>query len=184
MSTDAQMHTRAHMCMHTQIHAHVWAHEHVMCIHEYTHTHSFSCLQTFAHPAFSSENASFPTPGLQEAEPPRGPLLLAWSPWHSDLCPHFTSPLSGHLGCTWSFSPVHPFGFSSCPKSLLGQLPESMQSRPQRGPRLVCKDLCQTPGWPHAPPTAQYIDLQAVGGTGPEAASPAPSTVTAAGSLI
>ena len=60
------------MCMHTQIRAHVWAREHVMCTHAYTHAHSFSCLQTFAHPAFSSKSTSFPTPGLQEAEPPRG----------------------------------------------------------------------------------------------------------------
>ena len=155
MSTDAQMDTRAHMCMHPQIRAHMWAREHIMHTHAHTHTHththSFSCLQTFARPAFSSENASFPTPGLQEAEPPGG-CSRSFGACITVTCapPLHISPLRPS-GCTWSFSPVHPFGLSSCPESLLGQLPESMQSRPHQGPQLVCRDLCQTPCAPCSP---------------------------------
>lgn len=150
-----------------------------------THIHTLSPAYRLLRTQHSPPRVSPSQFQASRKQSPRGPLPLAWSRRCSDLCPHFTSPLSGRLGCTWSFSPVHPFGFSSCLESLLGQLPESTQSRPQRGPRLVCRDLCQAPGWPHAPPTAQYTDPQAAGGTGPEAASPAPSTVTAAfGSLI
>ena len=159
MSTDAQMHTRAHVCMHPQIPAHMWACEHIMHTHAHTHTHSFSCLQTFARPAFSSENASFPTPGLQEAEPPGGCSHSFGALITVTCAPHFTSPLSGrpdapghsHLCILSGSPPVQRVSWVSSQRAC--------------GPVHTKGHnwSAGTSARPHAPPAAQHTDPQGRG---------------------
>lgn len=171
------MHTRAHTRTHPQIRAHVWACEHIM--HTRAHTHTLSLLPTDVCTLSILQECLLSNSRPPGSRAPRGCSRSFGARITVTCVPHFTSPLSGRPGCTWSFSPVHPFGLSSCPESLLRQLPEGMWSRPHQGPRLVCRDLCQTPCAPCSP--AQRPAGHGL--LGPKAASPALSTVTAAGSL-